>query len=311
MHHIIANPIAGKGKTINYLSQLSQKLEAENIPFQAHVTTKVMDAFEIAHKFAKASDTKTIISIGGDGTIQEIAAGIIAAGKDSGDKANHVSLGVIAAGSGNDFGMSLLGSKETALKLRSLSIEDFVEDFYNKLISPNLQTIDMITANGTPCINISNIGIDARIVNNAAALKPRFGRYAYLAAVYKSIVQHRNLKMKIQVDGVDFDGKYTLIAACNGRYYGGGMEISPFSKLNDGKITLCLVEGMSRLKTMMVFPSIMMGLHTKLKVIQYIECSSIAIKLDAPTVLCIDGNLMPETDEINFEILPQALEVFI
>jgi len=288
---------------------LTELLDEYRMPFTAHITTAVLDGYNIAKMVCQSGETQAAIGIGGDGTLQEIAAGMIAARENGG--ASNIPLGIFAAGSGNDFAMSIEESKAAAITARKKPKKDAARDFFEKLRERRTRAVDVISANGMAYLNVGNIGIDARIVGNAVALKPMFGRHAYLAATYRSIVQHENMRLKIRADGKNLDGLYTLVAACNGGYYGGGMHLSPGAEIDDGKITLCLVDALSRPKTMVLFPSLMIGKHTRLKIVKYVECKKVIITPEKPTTLCLDGNLHPDTSEIRFEILPKALEVFV
>ena len=309
MHHIIVNPAAGKGRTVQLMLLLAELMDDSEIPYMTHITAAAMDGFNIAKSVCELKETQAVIGIGGDGTLQEIVAGMISAKECAGTQ--NIPLGIFAAGSGNDFAISIEGSKTAAITARKKSKKDAVYDFFEKLCERRTRFVDVITANGLAYLNVGNIGIDARIVSNAVALKPTFGRHAYLAATYRSIVQHENLRLKIRVDGKNLDGKYTLVAACNGRYYGGGMHISPSAEIDDGKITLCMVDELSRPKIMVLFPSLMAERHEKLKAVRYLNCKTATIIPEKPITLCLDGNLYPEQKEIRFKILPKALEVFV
>jgi len=313
MYHIIINPIAGRGRTLEHLPILTDFLDKSSLAYTTYETTGVMDGYEKAKAICeeKTANCLGIIGIGGDGTFQEIAAGMVAAGMRS-EKA-PVPLGIFPAGSGNDFIMTLAGGKKAALAKYGKNAEQNVRAFFETLTRGKTHAVDIITANGTAYLNIGNIGIDARIVKNADVFKKKYGRQAYLAAVYKSIAQHKNLLLTIEVNGEKWEKPYTLAAICNGQYYGGGMRVAPTARIDDGKITLCLVEGMNRPKIMVLFPSLMMEKHVYLKSVKYIECESVRITLpEGMETLCLDGNLYPNQEgQIEFKILPKALDVFV
>ena len=304
MYCIITNPIAGKGRTLGKLPLLLKAFDNAGLQYESHITQHIMHGYEIA-KTATKNHLSGIIGMGGDGTFQEIVAGMADAGIH-GEKI-PVPLGIYPAGSGNDFVMTLHGDKKTALaKYKNDGLEDFIQSIYRKT-----RPVDLITANGMAYLNIGNIGLDARIVANACAIKGKYGRHAYVAATYKSIAQHKNLTLKIKIDGNTIEKPFTLVAVCNGRYYGGGLHITPSARLDDGKITLCLITGMSRPKTMILFPSLMLERHTGLKAISFVECKDLIITLPSDEKLCLDGNLYDRAGEIHFKILPQVLDIFI
>ena len=335
IYHIIVNPIAGRGRTLAKYPLLSRLFSAHNMNYEVHVTESPMDAYRKAGAICQAG-SGGIIGIGGDGTIQEIAAGMA----DAFSGAIPIPLGIFPGGSGNDFVMTLAGGKTQALaRYKDKNEEASVNNFFAAICANRTVTVDLIKANGMAFLNIGNMGLDARVVRNAIAYKQRFGRYAYVAAVYKSIVRHKNMPLILEIDGKRHRGEYTLVAVCNGRYYGGGLHISPEARLDDGKITLCLVEALSRPKTMVIFPSLMFGQHHKLKAVSFHQCEEVRIILESGTeCLSLDGNLhevvgkgeighdfLPEDNhffsphqlpgvnkgETHFKIMPRALKIFL
>ena len=334
MYYIIVNPIAGKGRTLTKLPLLTRLFDAHSLPYEVVVTQSMMDAYTKAKAICETDGTTGIIGIGGDGTIQEIAAGMYAASPGK----VPVPLGIFPGGSGNDFVMTLAGGKGKALaKYKNKNAQASAEDFFTAIRTGRTTCVDLITANGMAFMNIGNVGLDARVVRNAVALKQRFGRYAYLAAVYQSIARHTNMPLTVEIDGKTLEGEYTLVAACNGQYYGGGLHICPSASLTDGKITLCLVKAMSRPKTMTIFPSLMIGRHHRLKAISFIECEEARITLKrGAESLSLDGNLYEVTGqggssftdqerrflsphrlhgadkgEMHFKVVPRGISIFL
>ena len=330
MYHIIVNPIAGKGRTLEKLPLLTRLFDASKLSHEVIVTQCPMDAYEKA-KFISQTGSKGIIGIGGDGTIQEIVAGMA----DAFTGPIPIPLGIFPGGSGNDFVMTLAGGKKNALaRYKKKNQHASAKEFFEAVTANRTTTVDLINASGMAYLNIGNVGLDARVVRNAIAYKQRYGRYAYVAAVYKSIAQHKNMPLKIDIDGRTTEGDYTLVAVCNGQYYGGGLHIAPKARLDSGKINLCLVKALSRPKTMVIFPSLMAEQHEKLKAVSFHECEEVRINLQSGTeCLSLDGNLheikcgegftpeerkylsphnLPGADngEMHFKIMPKWLEIF-
>lgn len=303
MLHIIVNPIAGRGRSLWQLPFLTKRFDDKGMAYEVYKTTAPMDAYEKT-RIICADGSDCIIGIGGDGTIQEIVAGM--ADAFNGAPSIPVPLAIFPCGSGNDFYINL--ERGNYRKKKGVQAAEAV---FDAIINKRLHTVDLIKADGMAYINIGNIGLDARIVRNALKYKKRLGHYAYLAAVYKSIIQHINLPLIIKADGKTFEGKYTFAAICNGRYYGGGIPVSPNADIDDGQITICLVEAMSRPKAMILFPVLFFSLHTKLKQVRYLNCKSLTITLPHAEILCLDGNLYEKSGSITFEIMPGALQLYI
>jgi len=311
MFHIIVNPVAGRGLSQSkYLPHLIAMFNKLNLKFTSYETTKPKDGYTFAkHICETAADCDGIISIGGDGTVQEIVSGMADA-YPHGAKI-PIPLGIFPGGTGNDFVMAIEGGKTATRKKYKRNINSVAETFANQIKNRKLRTTDLITANGEAFLVAGNIGIDARIVRDAISLKPKFGGQAYLVAAYKSIMNHKNIPLQVNVNGKTFTKEYTLIAICNASTYGGGLPIAPSAKFDDGKITLCMVNGLSRLKLGILFPSLLFKKHVNLKDINFVDCTELRITLPPGIeTLCLDGNLSPKEGEIYFKILPSVLDVF-
>ena len=311
MYHIILNPVSGRGNSKAYGESIATRLEETNSPAILHTTKYPRHAYEIAKELCRTSPTG-IIGIGGDGTIQEIVAGMAQAFNYS---KIPIPLGILPGGSGNDFAMALAGGKKAYKKYKT--IESKTSVLADKITTNSTRIVDLITANmvlsgKTEAFLVAgNIGLDSRIVHNAIELKPKHGGRAYLVAAYKSIMQHKNIPLKISVEGASAEQKpYTLVAICNNRTYGGGLCIAPPAVFNDGKITLCTVDGIGRGKLSILFPSLLFEKHVNLKEVNFTECTSLKITLAGKETICLDGNLYPVEGDIEFKILPSVLEVF-
>jgi len=294
MYHIIVNPTAGRGQAMARVPVLSKFFDNHHIAYKVLQTTAPRDAIDKV-KHITAEGSQGIIGIGGDGTIQEIIAGLA----NAQNNAINIPLAILPCGSGNDFVLTLSKHPPST------------EAIMNAIIKNRTRRVDIIRANDMAYLNIGNIGLDARIVQRAITLKERYGRYAYLAAVYKCIARHENLPLTIEIDGVTHENKYTLVAVCNGQYYGGGMCIAPHAKIDDGRITLVLAEAMSRLKTMLIFPTLLVKLHGRLNAVSFTTCKKLTITLPHPETLCLDGNLYNTSGAITFTIQPKGLSLFI
>ena len=312
MYYIIVNPVAGRGRTMSRLPALEEMFKSHGAAYQVHVTEKFPDGYEATKKFCADENCTGIIGMGGDGTFQEIAAGMVDAFPQK--TKIPIPLGIFPAGSGNDFIMTVEGGKKQALAKYKKDTPTLAKNFFDVIKGGKTRAVDVITANGTAFLNIGCMGLDARITRNAVELKPKYGRHGYLAAVYKSIAQHKNLPLIVEVNGKKLDKPFTLAAICNGQYYGGGLHIAPPAKIDDGKITLCLIDEISRIKLMTLFPSLMFSKHGVMREVTFIECEEVAITIPSDVgteTLCLDGNLYPREGRLEFKILPKILDVFV
>ena len=316
MYHIIVNPASGKRDAHIPLKHLRDMFDGAGIEYDLLPSSSQDETYACA---LTAFERKScgIVCIGGDGTVQEVVSGLVRCYRN--EPEIGIPVAVLPCGSGDDLVRTLEGGKAGALrKYGKLDYTKSAKAVFDAVAGGRTRRIDVIKASGNLAfLNIANIGIDAKIVYNAPPYKrflERFkfpGNYAYLAATFETILRHENVYLELVADGQSFFGDYTLVAICNGQYYGGGMHIAPQASMDDGLITLCLVEAMSRPKTMAIFPSLLIGWHTRLREVSFMQCRKLSIKIQDPQWLCLDGNLYDKHSEtIDFEVLPGALRVF-
>lgn len=263
----IINPVAGNG---NAMKKWSRFKESIDFPFEAVVTEHEGHAINIVKSLHVQDHTYLIIGFGGDGTLREIIIG--AAG------ASNLTIGSVAAGSGNDFArgfQSFNNGAEIAVFLKNpkSAIEDLGEFSNGELHQ---------------FVSSSGIGFDAEIceVVNRSRLKKylnriRAGKLVYLMYVILTLIRFRKFNLTVEINGETQNYQDVWFATVhNQAYFGGGMKISPQSKTDDGLLELTVVHGISRLKLLLVFGTVFSGTHTRFK--EVVQFSSEEFKLATP-----------------------------
>lgn len=261
-------------------------MEGKGLNYSIKVTTKPGEAKTWAQD-AVNSSFDIIIAVGGDGTVNEVFSGII-----NSDKI----LGIVPAGTGNDLAR--------ALKL-PLSIEKAVEF----IISGDYINVDVGKINGQLFINIASIGLDAVIAEEANKIKKVMSnKYSYIVALIRGLTIFRIKKITIKIDDQQLDKEVMLVAICNGSSYGGGMKIAPEAKVNDGYFDVCIVNKMSKLKILFLFPSLFNGEHVKFKEVEIYRGQSVEIESTEKLSINVDGEVIYHKP-IKFNVVNNAIKV--
>ena len=304
MVYFIVNPAAGSGKTTTAIPVIEKIMKEHNIEYRFVFTNAPGDSRPVADRVSGIIDfdrAKTIVCVGGDGTVQEYIG--LAVGKD-------IDFGIIPAGSGNDLIRSTPGEKR---KFSGRSgFEDKIKFYTEKIVKGDVQSVDAVSINGENYFfNIGGTGIDIQVLKDALPLKKFFGKGSYFLSLIKNIVTYKPMEMTLTADGKIEADKFVLVAICNGSYYGGGMRIAPPAVINDGFITLCKIKKMPRLKMMAMFPKVKSGGHSKLKEVAFVDCSSVKLEFTGKKIINLDGNLSEFESPLTFEIVKNAVRFIV
>ena len=284
MIDLIINPTAGNGygKTVGDL--VSEYLAQRGVEYRSHYTEYPGHATVLAKQVAEVG-SDTVAAIGGDGTLTEVASGLQHTG---------TALGVIPAGTGNDY------IKVTGTPKGWKEAVDFI-------LTHPARPINTGTVNDRLFINVCGAGFDVMTLEYALIAKRHVqGIWPYLYGVIRAIKTFKPFDMHIQVDDhTVLDGQYMICTIANGRYIGGGIPIAPLADVTDGVFDLMLVDKMPRWKIPFYLPSLLMGTLYKHKVShRYLtaKCS-----LCSPNMrLNLDGEILP-MEETHFTCETDAL----
>ena len=230
-HLFIINPHAGKfDRSQEMLEKIRSAMAGHREEWSAVRTTGPGHAGELAAEAARAGAPLRIYSCGGDGTLNEVVNG--AAGHP------HVAVTHCPMGSGNDF-LRIFG--EDAGRFYRLE----------ELLDGPQTSMDLIKCNGRHALNVCSVGFDARIGLGAADFKKLplvSGSMAYQLSAVRTIIQGIHLPYQVTVDGERMPGeRFTLMCACNGRFYGGGFKPCPDAVPDDGLLDFVVIPAVSRL----------------------------------------------------------------
>lgn len=286
------NPVAGQGKGIDALvKRIHEAAESLGRSPQIIMTDSVGDGQRTAKRIAEELDGEEgrFYACGGDGTANEIINGI--------HGYRNIALGIVPIGTGND----------TVRNFRDHT--DFL-DIRGQMTSGDT-LIDLMKYDGIIdgirqvryAVNMFNIGFDCNVVELAGRLKQKpllAGSFAYLMAVVGMFIQKKGTSLRITSEGrVIRDGDMLLCAVANGSYCGGGIYSAPQAKMDDGYFDLSIVNDVSRMTFVKLFPKYQKGTHFQSKnVDKVIEAHPLTQVTLEPRgekdfYLCADGEISP------------------
>lgn len=284
----VLNPIAGAGKAKALIPLIEEMMDKHKIEYEIILTTKVEEAISISQE--NVNNYEIITAVGGDGTVNEVARGLI--------KGKRGTLGIIPGGTGNDMA-------------KSLNIPIDPKEALETLIKGYKRDMDIGIVNGINFLNIASVGFDAEVVQNNVRIKKKIkNSISYAISVIYTLFSFKKKKIQINIDGKTIKEEVMLLAVGNGRYYGGGMEILPMADIDDGYLDICLISGLGKIKTLFLFPTIFKGKH--IKYTQYVKIykgKEIEVISNEGIYLNIDGDVFDKKNHINFSIESEKLNL--
>ncbi len=309
-YYFIVNPGSRTGHGRELWDSLEEKIIERKIDYEVFFTEGEGDATKLAQKVCREHpEMKRVVIAGGDGTANEAVNGL--------ENYDSIILGYIPTGSSNDLarGLGIDQDLETAAErvLRPKMFKDIDHGYVEFLDESALQE-------GRKFAVSSGFGYDAAICCEAEKSKLKkvlnklhIGKLVYYLLGFKLIFTSPRAKVKIIIDGeqtLTYDNML-FAAAMNTKYEGGGMPMNPSADPTDGKVSMCVIHDISRLKHLLLMGSIIKGKHVKYKGVEQITCKSFEIESDRPLVVHTDGEVMGKHMHIKYSCLPKKIKMML
>lgn len=295
---LIINLTAGGGKPRPHLKTIFKHLKENGFNFKVSYTSHHGEAIELAQKAADKG-MKLIVSIGGDGTVNEIVNGIM-------KSKNNPSLGIIPLGWANDF-------------IKSVDIPSDITQACQILVHGKIKKIDIGVINSQIYFaNICGVGFDAEVAQLANQMKSKhpnlriLSAFVYVFATVKKLLSpfgYHNVKIKF--DGQEIHSKILFIAISNGKIYGGKFNITPEAILDDGLLEICLVEEMGRFKYLSIIPKVFKGTHASIKGISFYKAKEVVIESSETILAQVSGEVIEGQKKFTITLLPKSLKLIV
>lgn len=307
---VIVNPFSAGGATGEGWPQRASDLRTHFGAFTCAFTEAAGDGVHLALRGAQEG-RRLIVACGGDGTISEVANGILESGRD-------IELGLLPSGTGGDFRRTLNIPPHAPAAARAL------RNGRTRLIDVGRVTYqDYEGAERTRCfLGVASLGMSpeviARVKKQDASRLPfnashwLSGKISFAAATLQTTLAFAPITIKIQLDDKT-ERRLTVANLCvaNARYFGGGMKIAPQAKLDDGLFDVVSIGDLGALEIIFNAHRLYFGTHEGLEQVHHTLAKRVEICSATSSVevaIEVDGELLGRLPAI-FEILPRALRV--
>ncbi len=279
--------------TTGKLRERPDLTRALDILDEAGIATDLRASKDFADVLAQAEswarDCDLIIAAGGDGTVRGVA-----------DLAAKVGLplGLLPLGTANDFARTLGVPNDLAAAARIIA-------------EGRSARIDMGVVNGESFLNVASIGLSEEVtLHLTTERKRRWGALSYAIALSDVIKARRRFAVEITCDGVSKSLRAIQVGVANGRFHGGGFEVSPTARIDDGMLCAYAIAPQPLGKLLLMAASTKIGAHNLWDGVQWFQGKRIEVRTKRPRRVNVDGELLTRTPAV-VELRRGAIEVFV
>lgn len=272
----IVNPESAKGNAMKIIGNIEKVCKQEHIEYEVCYTLAQGDATRLAQSYK--DEENVIYAVGGDGTLSEVLNGVVG---------TKNKIGIIPAGSGNDF-------YRTVKELAKTEIES-----------------DVGVINEKYFLNIACVGIDAEVANNVPLMKKKNVKVKnlYTASILYTFTHFKFKQIHFKSKEKDEKGNFTILSICNGRYYGGGYNISPKASLEDNYFDVYYINKLRLPSIINLLLKLKKGKLEQDKRTNYFKTNNITVTSEEPIRFNVDGETIENT-KFEIKIIPKAIKIY-
>ncbi|MEI7489821.1 MAG: diacylglycerol kinase family protein [Bacteroidota bacterium] len=283
----IVNPISGIGKQKGIEKLISKHLDASVFDYSILYTEKPGHAAELSRD-AVNRGIDAVIAVGGDGTVNETAQGLIG---------SKTALGIIPTGSGNGLSRHLKIPMDPAKAIRILN-------------NYKISSIDTATLNDNLFVSVAGVGFDARVAKEFAKSGKRgFRKYFNIAT--SAYTHYKPRKYTMVIDGEEITRKALMISFANSSQFGNNTSIDPSAKIDDGFIDVCIVSKVPYWKTLFLAPLLFMKRFDRTSYVEIIQAKEVELVRKKGKSGHVDGDPFVAGKNVHLKIQPLSLKVII
>jgi diacylglycerol kinase (ATP) len=241
---------------------------------------------------AVAAGADLVLAVGGDGTVNEVAQGLLG---------SAAALGIVPVGSGNGLARALRIPLQPGAALAALE-------------SGGRRRMDVGTLNGRPFLNVAGAGFDAAVGHAFHERGKRGGRRGLLGYVRLSVLElraYRPVRLTLEAANERLELAAFVLTFANGLQYGSGAVINPGAKLDDGRLEVIVFESGPLWRTLAAVPRLFLGGLERMAGYRRLVAESATVTAHAPLPLHCDGDPVPGAARIEVGLVSRGLEVVV
>jgi YegS/Rv2252/BmrU family lipid kinase len=298
----IINPAAGGEAVRARLPDITEALRGSFVAAPSvFVTGASGEACDLAR--SAASDHDVVVAVGGDGTVSEVARGIVEA-------RTRAALGIVPVGTGNDLSNALGIPSDIAFCLALVR-----SGRSRPLDCGTVRVLEGGKELHSMFVNVLGAGLDAEIAASVQTRKPLPGLPGYVLAALRELARWRSVPVQVSATTADssergWSGSCVVVTVGNGPRSGGGFRLTPGAHVGDGKFDVCVVEETSRLRLATLLPRALVGRHVHAPEVTIWHATSLSLTSSRSIAVHADGEVLSRcATSLDVTIVPGAIRV--
>ncbi len=237
-----------------------------------------------------------MVAVGGDGTVHEVANGLLQGGRGA-----SAVLGVVPIGSGNAFAKLVGVARHSPLRA------------VRRLVTARAVAFDVGHVLDEYFVNSAGVGFGAEVVRVRNAMPGLSGFLSYLVPVFRAFARFRPPRLEVRASGFRETGYMMMVEICNGTTAGGSYRFAPAALPGDGRLDVCVVRRVSLARFLLAVPRVMRGTHGTMREVALFQTRAMTLRsLEGPLVLHLDGELRESAVcECTVRVQPGRLKVLV
>ena len=283
----IINPIAGN-RTQRNIKEEILKLTGHTFPGTCFFETGKQGEATIIVKEKVKEGIKRFVAVGGDGTVNEVAQGLVN---------TEAAVGIIPTGSGNGLA-------------RHLGIPLNLPGAINLLRNARPVSVDYGILNGTPFFCTAGIGFDAMIGHEFSLLGKR-GFSSYLRIILTRFLSYTPQEYKIRINDSEITKVLFLVTFANSSQYGNRASIAPQANIMDGFMDVTMLSPFPFYKALDIGIRLLTKNIDSSKYVEIVKCKEVSVERESPGYVHFDGEPMITGRQVDVKIIPGGLNVLV
>jgi len=290
---VLFNPSAGRGRCARRIPGFLALLRRHLPRFEHALTTRAGEEDELVDR-ALAAGHDAVVAVGGDGTWSRAADRILRAGR------SDVALGLLAGGTGNDFGKSVGVVYERS------------EEVVRAIAEGRRTRIDVGRVGERHFLNVVGLGFDIAVIDDAGGMPLLKGDLLYRFCALRQLFRFPGVELSIEGGGEERKLRHLMLIVANARIFGGSFHIAPRADLRDGRLDLVSIADAGPLRRARLFDRVAHGRHEREPEVEIRQAERFRISFTPPLRYELDGEVYASPDGfLEAVVVPEALDLLV